>query len=112
MMIIAEAYYNRGIDTSLLIQGYNQLYHVINSLDQLLYNMETILRNVEELINNNPQHNVPEEFLRQLRYAQRVLREYLRVFRFLISGFRQAEVGLLLRNIIEDTSARFLTEEN
>lgn len=111
-MIIAQRYYDRNIDLSFLIQGYNHLHNVLESLDQLLYNMDTILRNVEELINNNPEHNVPEEFLRQLRYAQSVLREYQRVFRFVISGFRQAEVGLLLRGIIEDTSARFLTEEN
>nr|ATI20572.1 NADH dehydrogenase subunit 4 [Ophiognomonia clavigignenti-juglandacearum] len=112
MIIISQGFYNRGIDLSFLIQGYNQLYNVLVSLDQLLYNMDTVLRNVEELINNNPQHNVPEEFLRQLRSAQSVLREYQRVFRFLISGFREAEVGLLLRGIIEDTSAPFLTEGN
>jgi hypothetical protein len=112
MMIIAQSYFNRQTSLSSLIQGYNQLYNVVESLDQLIYNLDTILRSVEELINNNPQHDAPEDILRQLRFAQSVLREYQRVFRFLISGFRQAELGLLLRGIIDDTSARFLTEVN
>lgn len=85
---------------------------VIVSFDQLLYNMDTILRSIEELITNNPEHIVPENYLRILRMAQSTLRHYQRLFRILVSDFRQAEVGLILRNIIEDTTAPFLNEEN
>lgn len=109
---ITESFSDRTISVSRLHQGYNHLNILLPVLDNLIFNLNTLLDNLQELINNHPEYEntISQEFIRVFRLADARLSEYTSVFRSLIADYRQAEAGLLIRNIISEMHPLFLNE--